>query len=207
MELVNYAKVLWKWKIVMIFTFLTVLAGTLVFTFTMTPVYESQSKLVIIPVTDNFLNYDEVRASISALDKDHIANTYAEVAQSSSVVNIAYDNLQLDEDAFEVVSDVLPGTSIITVTVQGPKAGSTQQLAQEVSNQTEVYVFENFAVYGIETLDEASLPSSPVQPNVFLNIVLGIILGLGAGVVVALLGEYINDSFAALRKSRAPFYT
>jgi capsular polysaccharide biosynthesis protein len=173
----------------------------------MTPVYESKAKLVIIPVTDNFLNYDEVRASISSLDKDHIANTYAEVSQSSSVVNIAYDNLGFDSEGYQVVSDVLAGTSIITVAVQGPEAERTRNLAQEVAKETEAYVSENFAVYGIEILDDAHLPEDPERPNVLLNIVLGVVLGIAAGVVIAFLGEFINDSLASLRKSRAPFFT
>lgn len=207
MELVNYFKIIWKWKTVVLFTFLSVLAGTLLFTFTMTPVYQTESKLVIVPVSDNFLNYDEVRASISALDKDHVANTYAEVAQSSSVINIATENADLELKGYEVISDVVPGTSIITLMVQGPDAAKTQRLAQEVSAETVVYVADHFDVYGVEILDDAPLPQTPEQPNILLNIVLGIFLGLAAGILVAFLGDFLRDAAAAERKARAPFFS
>ena len=72
MELVNYAKVLWKWKTVVIFTFLTVLAGTLVFTFTMiAPLIQMSS--ISTQFTEAFAGLDRIHEVLSE-DTEDIAD-------------------------------------------------------------------------------------------------------------------------------------
>jgi len=191
MEIKKYFEVLKKWKVIFFLTFTTVFLAVMLFTFVSTPVYEATTKLIILPSANVFTNYNDVRNAITSLDNDVVANTYAEVAQSSTVVEAAMSELGFESMAgYQIDSNVESQTSVITITVDGPDPDGVYMLANVVSAQTVEYVADYFEVYYLQQLDKAELPKDPISPNVRLNLILGLILGLGAGVIFSYLGEY-----------------
>ena len=192
MEIKKYFEVLWKWKSIFFLTFGTVVLATGFFTMVSTPVYEATSKLVILPSADVFSNYNDVRTAITSLDNNVVANTYAEIAQSSTILENAQSELAMKSlDGYQVMSNVESQTSIITITVEGPDPNRVYELVNSISTQTINYVTDYFEVYYLQQLDKAELPKNPVRPTVMLNMVIGVVLGLGAGIVSSYLGEYL----------------
>lgn len=192
MEIKKYFEVLWKWKSIFFLTFGTVVLATGFFTMVSTPVYEATSKLVILPSADVFSNYNDVRTAITSLDNNVVVNTYAEIAQSSTILENAQSELDMKSlDGYQVMSNVESQTSIITITVEGPDPNRVYELVNSISTQTINYVTDYFEVYYLQQLDKAELPKNPVRPTVMLNMVIGVVLGLGAGVVSSYLGEYL----------------
>lgn len=194
METKKYLDVLLKWKSIFFLAFGTVVLATALFTLISTPVYEATSKLVILPSANVFTNYNDVRNAITSLDNDYVANTYAEVALSSTILETAQEALGLESlDGYVVTSSVEPKTSLLSLTVEGPDAYMVYALSNMVAVTTAEYVAEYFDVYYLQHLDKAALPDKPISPNVMLNLLLGIVLGLGAGIVLAYLGEYLSE--------------
>jgi capsular polysaccharide biosynthesis protein len=95
-------------------------------------------------------------------------------------------------EAFEVNGSVLYNTNIIVITVTGPDPALVQQLAIAISEQTIDYVTRLYEIYDLKPLDAAELPEDPVSPSLPLNLILGSVLGLGAGVFFAFLTEYLR---------------
>lgn len=194
MDTKKYFDILLKWKNILFLAFGTVVLATALFTLTSTPAYEATSKLVILPSANVFTNYNDVRNAITSLDNDYVANTYAEVAQSSTILESAQSALGLESlDGYVVTSSVEPKTNLLSVTVEGPDAYTVYALSNMVATTTTEYVAEYFDIYYLQHLDKAVLPEKPIRPNVALNLVLGVILGLGAGVVFAYFGEYLSE--------------
>ena len=166
--------------------------ATALFTITNAPVYQATSKLIILPSANVFTDYNDVRNAITSLDNANVANTYAEIAQSSTILDAAQSAANLRSmDGYQIKSNVESQTSIIIISVEGPDPLGVYTLANTVSEQTIEYISDYFEVYNLQQLDKAALPEEPIRPTVMLNMVLGIILGLGAGIVFAFLGEYL----------------
>jgi capsular polysaccharide biosynthesis protein len=199
MELKRYLIILLRrWWFILI-ALVVAVAATGVFTYLASPKYETTVRLVVSPSQDVAQDIHEQRASLDTLNKPIIANTYAEVAQSSSIVEAAWEQLDdpsaQDEDyrdEFEVVGSVLYDTNIVVLTVTGPNPALVQQLATAVSERTLDYVEGLYETYDLKPLDSAALPDEPISPNVRLNFALGTVLGLGTGVLFAFLAEYLS---------------
>lgn len=192
MEIKKYFEVLWKWKSIFSLTFGTVVLAVGLFTVASTPVYETTSKLIILPSANVFTDYNDVRSAITALDNNSVVNTYAEIAKSSTILDAAINEIALKSpDDYQIMSDVESQTSVITITVDGPDPNGVYMLANAISTHTIAYVSDYFEVYNLQQLDKAVLPKQPIQPTVMLNMALAVILGLGAGIVFAYLSEYL----------------
>lgn len=199
MELKRYLMILLRrWWFILI-TLVVAVAATGVFTYMASPRYETTVRLVVSPSQDVAQDIHEQRASLDTLNKPIIANTYAEVTQSSSIVEAAWRQLDApaaqDEDfrdEFEVVGSVLHDTNIVVLTVTGPDPALVQQLATAISECTLDYVDGLYETYDLKPLDSAVFPDEPVSPNVKLNFALGTVLGLGTGALFAFLAEYLS---------------
>lgn len=211
MELRRYLTILLRrWWFILI-TLVVAVAATGVFTYMASPRYEATVRLVVSPSQDVVQDIHEQRASLDTLNKPIIANTYAEVAQSSSIVEAAWE--QLDDplaqdrdyrDEFEVVGSVLYDTNIIVLTVTGPDPVLVQQLATAISERTLDYVDGLYETYDLKLLDSAVLPEEPISPNVKLNFALGAVLGLGTGALFAFLAEYLSTPLDQAQRVQRP---
>jgi diguanylate cyclase (GGDEF)-like protein len=194
MELKRYLKVLLRWWWLSLIAFLTVLTASIAFTYTQTPKYEATASLVVSPTTA-LADLNEVRASLSALDKPTVINTYAEIAQSQTIVQQAWDDLAVPPETrwrFEGRSWVLQKTNIVLITVAGPDPAIVHEAANAIARHTVDYVGELYEVYDLKLLDAAERPGSPVSPNKKLNILMGFVLGGGIGIAFTFVAEYLR---------------
>lgn len=193
MELKRYLRILWNWWWLVLVTFITVVIATIAFTYTRIPEYESIVRLVVSPSAITATDVRELRETIADLDKPIVVNTYAEIGQSPTIISSAWSQLGLpSQKAYKVNSSVLQETNIIVITITGPNAELVQQLAEAVANQTLAHVATLYEVYDLSLLDPASISTTPINPNIKLNLALGVILGLGLSVIVAFLAEYLK---------------
>jgi len=193
MELKRYLITLWNWWWLVLVAWITVVISTIVFTYTQIPEYETVVRLVVSPSALTLTDLSELRATTTALDKPIVANTYAEIGQSPTIIQTAWDQLELPpQKAYVVKSSVLPETSIVVITVTGPDPVLVQHLAETVAEQTLAQVAKLYEVYDLTLLDPAMVPTVPIRPNKKLNFGLGVILGLGLSVLAAFLAEYLK---------------
>lgn len=195
MELKIYLRVLLrKWWIVLP-AFLITFTATIVLTFTQTPTYQAAATFVVAPTG----SFEDVRSFASGLDilsrRSEIATTYAEVATSRLIKREAADELSLSQDqrkSLSVDSQLLAGTNVLKITVEGSDPVLVRDFANTVGAKTMAYVQELYETYDLSPLDQATLPASPVKPNKKLNLVLGAVLGLALGGGLAFLSEYLQ---------------
>ena len=204
MELKRYLSVLWQWWWLGLVTFIATVLATLLFTYSQTPQYESETKMVVSPNSIIATDLGELRAAVTSLDKPIVANTYAEIAQSSSIVQAVKRQLGIVGNRdYEVSSSVLQETTIIQIAVTGPDPVIVQQLATQVALQTLEYVAGLYEVYDLTLLDPAALPTEPSSPNIKLNIVVGIAVAIGLAAIFAFLAEYMKAPIAQIENPSA----
>jgi tyrosine-protein kinase len=186
LDLVEFLRVVWRWKFVVIAAVVIVLAAAYSVLRVVTPLYESSTKLVISPVNgdpDPFL-FGNI---------DAISPVYADAAKSRTTVQQAEQRIgqpidRLDVEAFE-------GTPLMQIKVRDEDPAVAQQAAQAVTDVLQERV--DSGEIGVESLelsvlDHANLPEESVYPRDRLSLFVAGLLGLALGIGLAFLGEMLR---------------
>lgn len=203
------AKNQWRAIIVII---LVVIAISIITSLARPPLYRSRSRILVTQETN--INLDMYKASQSA---ERLAILLAKVIKSSSFMkDVLNSGFPIDKSYFPaaekelrkawakmVSSRVSTDTSIIEIEVYHTK----QKEAEKITNAI-IYVFsEQGKKYynlgdqvGIVVLDTPLVSERPAKPNLALNI----ILGLAIGVILAAIYIFWNTPPDSLSRPKAP---
>ncbi len=193
MELKIYLRVLLqKWWII-ISAFLITFMFTVYSTFTEIPVYEATATYLVVPSSV------EEKTSLSAFGllttRSEIASTYAEVASSETIKNIAASKLGLSDEIKKTLvaqSQLLPGTTVLQITAQGSDKQVVRDFTNQVGAETINLIRSRYEAFALEPLDPAKLPKAAIRPNKPLNLALGAIMGSILGIGLAFIATYIQ---------------
>jgi len=195
MEFKRFTMIMWKWWWLFSGAFIIVFVSTVIFTFAQTPIYETDVRLIVNPSNVLMSNPSDLRSAVTALSAPVVANTYAEISQSPSIVDEAWTRLNMSPQiGYQVNSTVLQETTIVVIIVSGPDPKLIQSLANAIKDETIKYVEGLPTVYALTLLDSATIPESPSKPAYQFNLVLGLAIGLMAGVLLAIMAEYLTLS-------------
>ena len=198
MELKIYLNILLKKWWIVIPAFLITLTSGIALTYTMTPTYSATTSYIVVPSSA----FGDERSFASGLDllgrRDEIAATFAEIASSRSVKQVAFASiLAQSSNDYSISSRLRSGTNIIEVTATGPDPVVVRDLANAVGTSMEEYVQGLYEVFTLVLLDEATTPWRLASPNTRLNIILAAILGLVLGGGLAFLSAYLETPIEA----------
>ena len=174
------------------------LAGAAAFfiTGTIQPTYQASATLLINQVeTPGSIVYSDV------LTSERLTQTYRELITKrpilESVVNKANEpGLTVGELSSKLDTKAVKDTQLVTVSVRDQSAERAARLANNVA-QTFVETETSDAITRPGTtriVEPAGVPSSPVSPNLRLNVALAVLLGLVLAGGLALLIEYMDDT-------------
>jgi capsular polysaccharide biosynthesis protein len=189
------------WFIILVM--LLVAGSALGFSLLMTPMYEGSIKLLVgqpPPTIEPNSPYPPVA---DAFGLQQITRTMAEGLQSESVAEDVIRRLDLSMTPEEFVDNYLSVSQIqqtqyIDVTYRDPSPERAQQVADAIGDVfTEQVSDVNLSVYNLQVSvwQQAEVPDEPVSPNLLLNILVALILGLMLGTGLAFLLEYLDDSW------------
>jgi diguanylate cyclase (GGDEF)-like protein len=193
MEVKAYLQVLLrKWWIV-IPAFLITLVSGIIFTYTRAPVYSAVATYVVVPSS----SFSDIGSFANGLDmlgrREEIATTFAEIASSRKIRELADSSLPFEPGLdYTVSSKLRAGTNIIEITVEGPDPIIVRDLASSVGAAIEEYVQGLYEVFVLVPLDEAIIPERPISPNKPLNLALSAVFGLVLGAGLAFLSDYLE---------------
>lgn len=171
---------------------------TVVLTVLTPPKYESHSKLF---VSTSFGAQTDLLASAFISQR---VNSYADLAVEPSVTQKVIDRLGLDMSAGQLSAassaSVVPDTRTIALSVTASSPEEAQQIAEALSDEVialiarlEAQESTNGVPAVITRVAAApSFSALPVSPNVPLNVAVGLILSLLAGIAGALLRDLLD---------------
>lgn len=175
-----------RWWIVLP-TMLITLGSAAVLALSERPSYEAGTTLIVTPAADVA---DETLSALAVISRQsEITDTYAQIASSRLVQRTAADALELTGDQrrdVRVVSRLVPGTTLLTITARSTDPGLATDYANAISEALVQFVDERYEVFDVSVVDVASLPGAPVAPNVPLTLATGGIAGLALGIGLAI---------------------
>ncbi len=193
MEFKHYLKVVFRnWKLVL--PAVLILGSLSTYWTARQPfVYESTASFVVRPRLVG--SADAVKAIDTLIRGAEINSTFAKIAESRVVTDATQGALGIDADdeGLTLGATVVAGTNVLTVTVRGPDPELVHSYAATAAGMTVAYIDSLNDVFTLSILDQPTLPDDPSGPNKSLNTVLGLLLALVFGSVVAVLAEYLRE--------------
>ncbi|WP_164232957.1 polysaccharide biosynthesis tyrosine autokinase [Microbacterium hydrocarbonoxydans] len=139
-----------------------------------------------------------------------VVETYRTIITSSAVLQPVIDDLGLSTTPAALADRVTASaglrSTIITITVRHPNPGQAARIANAIGDSFSTLVTESLengtadATHRIRviSLQSAQVPLIPSAPNVSMSLVLGAVLGLAAGIGIALLRTVLDTRIHAL---------
>ncbi|MEH6991046.1 YveK family protein [Cytobacillus firmus] len=185
-----------RFSLIIAITIVAVMVSGIVSYFLLTPIYQSSTQILVNQAKDEQGVYTagEVQTNLQLI------NTYNVIIKSAAILELVKKELDLDittgalNEKVTVQSE--QNSQVVTISVQD----EDPQMAANIANKTaEVFQKEIVSIMNVNNvtfLAKAELGEnpSPVKPQPLLNIAIAMVLGLMAGVGIAFLLEYLDNT-------------
>ncbi len=187
------AAILKRWWLIVLILVVAVATSTAVNFFILTPIYESSTTLLVgKPVEGVQIIYQDIQVN------RQLVRTYEQIAKSSTVANGIIADLNLDLTTRGLLNKIevrqVKDTEIIAISVKDPSPEHAALLANGVAGIFMSHVKAHMNTDNVSIIDPAQVASSPVSPRKMLNIAMAAALSLMAGVFLAILFHYLDNS-------------
>lgn len=200
MELADYLRIFRRrWRLLAGVALLVVVAAGLI-TWRTTPQYQSTTQLFISTSASS-----SAEAYQGNLFSSQRLSSYADLVTGTELATRVQSSTGTDlspqQLAAKVTAQASPETVLLNISVTDPDPQVAQQLTQAYGDELVSLVAEletppgkSKPVLKGTIVDVASLPSSPVSPNVTRNLALALVLGVLLGVGIAVVRELLDTS-------------
>lgn len=180
------------WIIATITAVAVVVSGIISF-FVLRPVYEAKTTLI---VNTDKQDEQQITTGDQLNVTQKLAITYGEIIKSRAVLTEVIDNLKLDEK-YENLSNkisVAPvkDTQIISISIQDTNPKKARDIANAIPKVFSSEAKRITKANGVEVIDKAVQPESPIKPNKVMNVLIAAVLGVMIGLFVVFLLEYLD---------------
>ena len=180
-------------KIIVAITLIAMAVSGIVSFFMLSPVYEANTTLI---VNKNDSNESQTMTGDEFNVTQKLAVTYGKIITSRTVLNEVIKDLKLDMEYGELSKSVnvsaVSDTQIISITVQDTNPKKAMDIANAIPKIFTEEAKRITKANGVEVIDTAVLPESPVKPNKVMNVAIATVLGLMIGLFVVFLLEYMD---------------
>ncbi|HZK71054.1 MAG TPA: Wzz/FepE/Etk N-terminal domain-containing protein, partial [Clostridia bacterium] len=186
-----------RWWIIALTTTLALIIGIILNWYVFVPIYEASTTLYIRSINSSDSNNTSASDYSSLLVETQLIKDYREIIKSRLVVGEVMTRLGLNDESLSLVASRIVVTSktdtrILQISVKDADNKKATDIANKTAEVFSEKVSDIMKVGNINIIDKAITPTLPVSPNKQLNMMLAIILGLGAGVVIILLIELLD---------------
>ncbi|WP_156290935.1 YveK family protein [Oceanobacillus salinisoli] len=163
----------------------------------LTPEYENSSQFLVNqsnPNPEQQLTQTELRTNVELI------NTYNIIIKSPRILDLVIEEMNLNMTSGQLAEKIqvssAENSQVVTVTVRDENPALATELANTTVEVFQEEIPELMNVDNVNILSEAELASNPVPvaPNPLLNIAIAIVVGLMAGVGIAFLLEYLDNT-------------
>jgi diguanylate cyclase (GGDEF)-like protein len=203
MELNIYLQMLRRGWWLIVLTALIAVTTSLGVSALVTPEYEVVARFIISPAAVDATNPGLALQGLNTINNQSVMETYAEVMNSNRIFDDALAFLQLQPIAlkdYAYEAAVLPGSSIVELTVTGPDSQMAANFANAIGNQTIDFTRRLSQVINLDFLDQAEPSNIPTSPQPVRNAALAAILGVLGGIVLVFLREQFRASLETFRQ-------
>jgi polysaccharide biosynthesis transport protein len=160
----------------------------------MTPIYDATATMLVNQTqTPGVILYNDI------LTSERLTNTYAELVKRRPVLTEVRRRLGLpvteEQLAAKVSVSTVRNTQLLRIKAEDPDPALATSIANTLA---QAFIEDNDRQLGrpgtVSVVQEAAVPTSPVKPNIPLNVGLAIVLGLMLAGGIAMVLEYLDDT-------------
>jgi capsular polysaccharide biosynthesis protein len=177
-------------------TFIAVLVSGVVSYFLITPTYQSSTQLLVNQSKSDqtAFQYNEIQTNLQLI------KTYNVIIKSPAILDLVIKDLNLDMTAgqlnrkISVVNE--KDSQVVNVSVTDANAETAAQIANSVANVFKEEIVKIMSVDNVTVLAKAEVGENqaPIKPQPLLNIAIAMVVGLMAGVGIAFLLEFLDNT-------------
>jgi capsular polysaccharide biosynthesis protein len=183
------------WLIVLITVIATTTSGVVSY-FLLTPIYQSSTQLLVNQAKNEqgSVDVNQIRSNLE------IINTYNVIIKSPAILDKVSQELNNNETASSLNSRVTVGSEsnsqVLKITVQHPDPVMAANIANTTAAVFQTEIVNLMNVDNVSILSAAQFSDSPVpiKPRPALNMAIAFVVGLMAGVGLAFLMEFLDNT-------------
>lgn len=184
-----------RWKLIMLLTLIAALISGTISYFLLTPVYQSSTQILVNQKqSENQLDSIQIRSNIDMI------NTYSVIIKSPAILDKVIDELELNQSVEQLSEKITinsqENSQVFSLTVQDSNSTKSVEIANTVSETFQKEIQDIMNVDNVSVLAKAEIKENPtpVKPNPLLNIAIAVVVGLMAGIGLAFLLEYMDNT-------------
>ncbi len=164
--------------------------------FFLTPIYQASTQILVNQTKNEqaMYNYGEVQTNLQLI------NTYNVIIKSPVILDKVSDALKLDMTAAQLNGKITVGSEkdsqVVNISVQDESAEMAANIANKTAEVFQTEISKIMNVDNVSVLAKATVvdKQSPIKPQPLLNVAIAIVIGLMAGVGLAFLLEYFDNT-------------
>ncbi|MFE0507933.1 YveK family protein [Peribacillus butanolivorans] len=184
-----------RWKIITLLTLIAALISGAISYFLLTPVYQSSTQILVNQKqSKNQLDSTQIRSNIDMI------NTYSVIIKSPAILEKVIDDLELEQSVDQLSQKITinsqENSQVFSLTVQDSNPSKAVEIANAVSGTFQKEIKDIMNVDNVSILAKAEVKENPtpVKPSPLLNIAIAVVVGLMAGIGLAFLLEYMDNT-------------
>jgi capsular polysaccharide biosynthesis protein len=164
--------------------------------FILTPVYQASTQILVNQKSSEqpVLDPNQVRTNVEMI------NTYSVIIKSPTILDKVVEDLNLslttDQLTGKITVNSEQNAQVFNLTVEDEDPAQAVKIANGISKTFSTEIPEIMNVDNVKVLSPAVLKEnpSPVKPKPLLNMAIALVVGLMAGVGLAFLLEYLDNT-------------
>src|SRR4051812_37506857 len=185
-----------RMSVIVLITAIAVIVSGIVSYFMITPIYQSSTQLLVNQAKSEQTVYNpsEVQTNLQLI------NTYNVIIKSPAILDKVAAQLGTGLTTAELNEKITvqseADSQVVNVTVQDPDPQVAVNIANTTAEVFQKEIVEIMSVDNVNILAKATVAENqgPVKPQPLLNIAIALVVGLMAGVGLAFLLEYLDNT-------------
>jgi capsular exopolysaccharide synthesis family protein len=183
-------------SLIIIITAIAAATSGLISYFILTPIYQSSTQILVNQAKSDqqVFNPGEVQTNLQLI------NTYNVIIKSPAILDKVIQQLDLDMSSGQLNANVTVGSEqdsqVVNISVLDEDPKQAAEIANTIAAVFQKDIAKIMNVNNVSILSKAELGTdpSPIKPQPVMNIAIALVVGLMAGVGLAFLLEYLDNT-------------
>lgn len=183
-----------RFLLIVSITMVAAIISAVVSYFILTPIYQSSTQLLVNQekTEQSYYTNSDIQANIQLI------NTYRVIIKSPAIINLVREEMGLDLTTQQLSNKIQvnneQNSTVVNLTVEDPDPVQASKIANTTAEIFKREVIDLLNVDNVSILSDAVPAIGPVKPRPALNIAIAVVVGLMAGVGLAFLLEFLDNS-------------